>query len=554
MSNKDAERNSEHTLVLSSEYTSSGITGSNTDFTVHLKNSSHGHVTAAQLVYAQIPNFFNNVESGRNSFVINTPTRSVTITVPPGHYSEYELYQSLSSLMNSEFPDPDNEVYFSYSEASQGGRIALNVKNGQLAIGTTNTFDTTLLSQMYYEYNRTLVALPSRILPLYHRLSSSESTIYVGMWMTVKQRCALTAGFQCAAFTSPDTVNNTPVPAHKITCRIFKMVYTVDGSNYSRPSDYDRAPSSPVKATIVPHSQPFTMSLTSTGNGLYTFGDVTDLSLLSQDMFMDPGYYFIGYLPSMKVSTAYADLGIDFNVARTSVFTAPATNINTIGTDNAVLQTRWVADPDPKKQPFPGAGSTTGIKVAQVVPTAPYESPLAWHVTPPPYLYISFRMTQDTSIRTYTMTSPTAGEYGDLLTRVMGFQNNIQVPITIAATAPARTHTTVIATDRPNMAGPQTVFINSTCFGESKTISPSPAGGEMVDTNIVGIVSLGTTPYGGCTDYHPNDSLVNLHRYRHSRSLSHMDFRITDIAGHVLTLPTNQHVTMAVKLFMTKTF
>ena len=401
MSNKDAERNSEHTLVLSSEYTSSGITGSNTDFTVHLKNSSHGHVTAAQLVYAQIPNFFNNVESGRNSFVITTPTRSVTITIPPGHYSEYNLQQTLVSQMTAAFPDDEVNFSIVYDGVQGTGRIALNVKNGQLAIGTTNTFDTTLLSQMYYEYNRTLVALPSRILPLYHRSSDTgERDRYGGMWMTVKRRCALTAGFQCAAFTSPDTVNNTPVPAHKITCRIFKMVYTVDGSNYSRPSDYDRAPSSPVKATIVPHSQPFTMSLTSTGNGLYTFGDVTDLSLLSQDMFMDPGYYFIGYLPSMKVSTAYADLGIDFNVARTSVFTAPATNINTIGTDNAVLQTRWVADPDPKKQPFPGAGSTTGIKVSQVVLTAPYESPLAWHVTPPPYLYISFRMTQDTSIQT----------------------------------------------------------------------------------------------------------------------------------------------------------
>ena len=154
-------------------------------------------------------------------------------------------------------------------------------------------------------------------------------------------------------------------------------------------------------------------------------------------------------------------------------------------------------------------------------------------------------------IVTVTLTSPTSNSPGDLLTRVMGFTNG-QSATTSDSRAGGNQETR--ADNTMNMSGPQTVFVRSTCFGESKAIGPSDVAGEMIDTSIMGIVSMANVPWGEYSNHNPEDATINLHRYRHSRSLSHMDFQITDIASRVLSLPTNRHATVAVKLFMTKTF
>lgn len=317
MSDNDADNNSEHTLVLSSEHVSSGLTGSNTNFTIHLRNSSHGHVTAAQLVYAQIPNAFNNVIEGLNSFTIQDVapfygiTRTVNITIPPGRYDINDLTTTINAAVN-------------------------------------------------YAYTQQYV-------PIY----------LTGVW----------------------------------TILIAQIV--------------------------------------------------------------------------RETSLAYP---------------------NSLVTDRRLR--------------------------LEVLPSN------AWNAA----------ATATNSTAEFTITSPTAGRPNDLLTTVMGFTNGQKMTTNFSTLVSTR------ATSSINVNGPQTIFIRSTCFGEGKAIGPSVGSGEMIDTNIMGIVSLARTIWGECSTHNPEDATINLHRYRHTRSLSRIDFQLTDINGTVLSLPANQHAILAVKLFMKKNF
>ena len=573
MSNKDAERNSEHTLVLSSEYTSSGTTGSNTDFTVHLKNSSHGHVTAAQLVYTQIPNAFNNVIEGLNSFIVKESftNTSTTITIPPGRYADiYEIQSAVTTQMRKAFPPPagqsssdlDGWVKFgydtntAYTEADRRMTLTADTNKLTRVIRKLNTFQTRLLTEPWNYSTPTyttgyLVARSS---------ATPSSTSYVGLWMRVTEQVALTAAYQLR--TQFTDVGAEPLDV--ITCRIFKMVYNVPGRDPAvlPPSDIDRPPIS-TSATFTPYSEPFTMSRTRGVANIYTYSESDNLSALPSSMFMDPGYYLIGCLQGIK-NTFYSDeRAIDFNVARAmTTFPTACLPISAIGVDTSSWLTTRFTDTDYKKQPFPRAVSdptavSTGIKISEATVSTPYyyegDDNRVW--TPPRYLSTSFRLTVVDPPVIITITSPTVGQPGDLLTKTMGFTDGQSVTAKWGdQVSGGISLTSARAATRHNTLGPQTVFIRSTCFGESKSIGPSHVAGEMIDTSIMGIVSLANVPWGTYSHHNPEDATINLHRYRHSRTLSHMDFQITDVAGRVLTLPANRHATMAVKLFMTKTF
>lgn len=540
MSNKDAERNSEHTLVLSSEYTSSGTTSSNTDFTVHLKNSSHGSLLAAQMVYAQIPNCFDNVREGLNSFNIyeSSTDTTTTITVPPGRYSNNELRELLLTIFADAYPaTPDHPVSSWISMTYEAdNRFHLNVDMGGDE-DFTGTFDAELLSEPMADLLTTQSVFPQNyIRQVVLGQDGVYDNSYVGMWMTVKQRCRLVGATTAAAQINP---NPNPDPSHFLTCRIFTMVYTGPSvyPNVVPPSDYDLAQASIIR----PWSDEFTMSVTSQSNYQYRYGNFTG----TPQVIMEPGYYFIGYKQGFQNADGYGH-GIDFDVAG-AYGTSPIANvadIHELGKDDDIIQTRY-NDNDPKKQPslFPTFAGP-GVKMTEIALEPPYGF---YSNNPPRFLQVAFFMTT-TNVPggTAILSSPTAGSPDDLLTHVLGFANRQSVE-----TAP---HTIghLHARATPNTSGPQTVFIRSTCFGEAKAMGPS--NGEIVDTNIMGIVSLADVPWGSYSRHMPEDASTGLHRYRHTRNLSHVDFQITDIAGRVLSLPANRPTTLAVKLFMTKVF
>ena len=655
MSSDDTERRSEHTLVLSSANNSSR-NRSNTDFTVHLQNNNNGSLLASQLVYAQVPNFFDNVREGLNSFNIyeSTTNTNTTVTVPPGHYSNNALRDKLLQIFDGLYPATvehpvENWITMTY-EADQ--RYHLNVDMGGDE-DFAGTFDAELLSQPMEDLIFDLGIFPPGYITSIDPGLDGDN--YVGMWMTVKQKCRL-----IGAVTMAQQINPTPSPSQSIVvqCRIFKMSYgNTPGiePGVLPPSEIDV----PTYASIIPHSDEFNMLPTSESDFTYHFGTFTGPP---EQLIMEPGYYFIGYRQGFYIQDEGYGHGIDFYVAGMPDVppVGGVEDIRELGTNNDIIQTRYT-DNDPKKQPahqnlyrfefsaplpgynegltsidvglgppplatelffskrtqdmvfigdllmsasigdilniqnslnpadfqswtvtgpseeVPGDGvvipatltasnglgttgwpvgyivilrggwtpePTPGVKMTSVSLQPPYE--IISNIAPRYLQTVFFVTTMKVPGGTVILSSPTAGSPDDLLTHVLGFANRQSV------VTPPHTIGHLQANAVPNTSGPQTVFIRSTCFGESKSMSPN--SGEILDTNIIGIVSLSDVPWGTYSHHRPEDASTGLHRYRHTRNLSHIDFQITDITGRVYTLPPNQHTTMAVKLFMDKVF
>ena len=359
MSNNGAEKNSEHTLVLSSEYTSSGITGSNTDFTVHLKNSSHGSLMAAQLVYAQIPNCFDNVREGLNSFNIyeSSTDTTTTITVPPGRYTESELIDKIREVFFTLYPtSPEHVVpgwinmeFSNQNPFSTNSRFLLSVDRF-IEVVEEHTFDPVFLQEPTADMLQSPHVFPSNyISPIITAVPPVIPTglgdSYVGMWMTVKQTCTLKGAFLPAMELNPNFQGD---PNNIIKCRIFKMTYgNVPGVNPGvlPPSDFDV----PDYASLRPYTDQFTLSLTYQTQQLNFYNTVVGNENERPNVVMEPGYYFIGHIQSSNRLNNYIDWGINFNVAGYSEVDG-VTNIHTIGTDATFIQTLFV-DSDPKKQP-----------------------------------------------------------------------------------------------------------------------------------------------------------------------------------------------------------
>lgn len=654
MSSDDIERRSEHTLVLSSENNSSPHR-SNTDFTVHLQNNNNGSLLASQLVYAQVPNFFDNVREGLNSFNIYESSTDTTtaITVPPGHYSNNELRELLLTIVGDAFPaTPEHPIHGWISMTYENdNRYYLNVDMGGDE-DFAGTFDAELLSEPMED----LLTDQSDFPPGYIRkvFPVDDGDHYVGMWMTVKQKCRLIGAVTSAEQLNP---NPAPDPARAIQCRIFSMTYggiTEVTPGFLPPSEIDV----PNYASIRAHSDEFTMSVHSQSNFQYHYGDFTGPP---EQRIMEPGYYFIGYRQGYQFDEGNG-YGVDFSVAGLPdepPVPPPALDIRDLGTDNDIIQTRY-SDSDPKKQPahqnlypftyrnplqnFQGTTSLNrelgahfsateiffstqtndmrdisallmsvsigdiltlqdpvdpgnfqewtvngppeevqqpGVVIPATLTFSGGQGNAGWvdgqdvnlrggfTLEPipgvkmtavslqPPYDFVSNNAPQMLQVAFFVTTmrvqggttiisSPTAGSPDDLLTQVLGFANRQSIDTPPHTIGHLQSRATV------NDSGPQTVYVRSTCFGEAKSMGPN--NNQIADTNIIGIVSLADVPWGTYSRYKPEDASTGLHRYRHTRNLSHMDFQITDITGRVLTLPSNRHTTLAVKLFMDKVF
>jgi len=104
MTSVHPNRRKEFTLVVTSQERS--VQGTNTRFSVHLNNSSKTqNVVAAHLLHAHVPQMFDNVRAGSNTFTITMTSTvtgeatSYTITTPPAYYSLAELITAFNNAM-----------------------------------------------------------------------------------------------------------------------------------------------------------------------------------------------------------------------------------------------------------------------------------------------------------------------------------------------------------------------------------------------------------------------------------------------------------------------
>jgi len=104
MTSVHPNRRKEFTLVVTSQERSAQ--GTNTHFSVHLNNSSRTqNIVAAHLLHAHVPQMFDNVRDGSNTFTITTAstvtgeTTNYTITIPAAYYSLSELITAFNNAM-----------------------------------------------------------------------------------------------------------------------------------------------------------------------------------------------------------------------------------------------------------------------------------------------------------------------------------------------------------------------------------------------------------------------------------------------------------------------
>jgi hypothetical protein len=104
MTSVHPNRRKEFTLVVTSQERS--IQGTNTHFSVHLNNSSRTqNVVAAHLLHAHVPQMFDNVRAGNNTFTVTMASTvtgeatKYTITIPTAYYSLAELITAFNNAM-----------------------------------------------------------------------------------------------------------------------------------------------------------------------------------------------------------------------------------------------------------------------------------------------------------------------------------------------------------------------------------------------------------------------------------------------------------------------
>lgn len=142
------------------------------------------------------------------------------------------------------------------------------------------------------------------------------------------------------------------------------------------------------------------------------------------------------------------------------------------------------------------------------------------------------------------LSSPTAGQEGDLLTHVLGITDGVGPGLTDPNTGAAFG----ISSAPGNLNGPQAVLLMSTMLAEGNAIGVGDGSGTKLEHPVIDMIPMMNVPRGGFAWYQPSEVVANLLRYKHRKQLSRVDFKITDTNGRALSLPHNYHVTVVMRL------
>jgi hypothetical protein len=153
------------------------------------------------------------------------------------------------------------------------------------------------------------------------------------------------------------------------------------------------------------------------------------------------------------------------------------------------------------------------------------------------------KTTHDVGGYGFTMSTDNACAEGDLLTHVLGIYNNTAVVNDVVNQVLDWTSTLTA-----NTMGPTAVFLTSRTFAEGNAVGVGNGCAQKTDQNILDVISLAGVPRGEYTTYKPEDTVGTMIRYKHKKTVSRVDFEITDVNGRTLALPDNQHVLVVLRL------
>lgn len=237
---------------------------------------------------------------------------------------------------------------------------------------------------------------------------------------------------------------------------------------------------------------------------------------------LEPGYYYIAStLPHRDFDQPIPEGMWAISLTADTLYAQTYT-----GTEDAAVKSLYTEDTSGGQVTDPSVKIALGFLSNQTVGNVAY-----------PYLLANYQLVQE-NVPYGTIQSNTAEESYDLLTSMMGFSNNTKLPSGETITAPLPY----------NLNGPDAVLLNSQRIAEGHGVGCGAGDGAKLDQNIIDMVSLRDTPRGQYAWYQPSDTVSSLIRYRHSNDISRLDIQLTDIEGMKLTLPSNYHVSLVLRL------
>ena len=508
-------RKSESMLVLSSQEKSQTI-DTNSSFVVHLNNNDKmENVTSMHIAHIHIPNMFNNVREGLNTFTIKKligvyPTFE-TVTVPVGYYTKAELITAINTA------------------SSAAGIPFVVTETNDTATWTYTRTDLSVAGTKYRMVDLSAAAgmdTPIASDPVTNVDNSLYPAQKYGHWFTLHTPMKVVGIFHPdwgPDFTWP--FNNTEYMSlgelHKFD---YTGTSTKFGHNAYRPHQQDEI------ELVEDPSLPLTKTLLKTA-GIRRWHRIDNVldgvidglagGTNSLNWLLDPGLYTWTTQDIIQEPAAVRFMP-DISKDNTNIWN---------GVDNSFLQANYpYIDVDPWVLSDPGLELAT----SDVVSTEPI-----------PFVYSILELVlQPNAFESISISSPTAGQVGDLLTQIMGFTQNVEGAPAVPDDPPVFN----VADAQMNISGPAEVFIKSQSFAEANAIGGGDGDGVKLDQNIIDMVPLNATARGEYKWYQPKTAAMSLIRYKHKKNVSRVDIELTDINGRVLTLPSNYHLTMMLRL------
>lgn len=547
MVSRHPNRRDETLLVATSREHTGGSKTTNADFTVHLNNNSKTNgITAAHLNHVTVPNMFDNVREGLNTITVTLKggTSDIThnLTIPARHYATLDdiLTEVNTAATNAGIPLTMTSNNSDHTFWSWGGQEVppppVPDPTGPMTLIDMSNLDSI---GAFVEENDPLIIAGNGMND--HQGEMINNT-WTRLFFTVHKTVQI-SGFKLFGWGDDNPALTNP-RKHEVT--IWKFTQNPDAGYtdetlWPNATDLYAQYASGYSGSLTQFSYHTVIEESRSGNVITCSIEKVNPgggpSMVNGRIELPPGNYLVSdNIGSSKGTEIEAlDLWKDHSLWGGAYFGT--------GIRNTAITSGFHLDGGQL-----GQLTTPGFRVWDERIT---NDPLFYR-----YWCYGSPIFHDPSITTKRtmaprsqqwydvhLSSPTAGQEGDLLTHVLGIDNGVGPGLSDPNTGVAAG----ISSAPVNTNGPQTVFLCSTMLAEGNAIGVGDGTGTKLEQPVIDMIPM-NVPRGSFAWYQPNEVVANLLRYKHRKQLSRIDFRLTDTMGRTLALPHNYHVTVVLRL------
>jgi hypothetical protein len=519
-------RRDETLLVVTSREKTSEEGATNTQFAVHLNNNSKTNgITAAHLNHVTVPNMFDNVREGLNTINVtvsghpNDPDITHRLTIPAKYYATVD---EIHTAVNNAATDAG----VSLTMSTQGSDHTFWTHIGDRISREANPIDFSAKIQWVNDREN---GAPFTIAG-FHPPGVTESPV-CNMFLTVKESVTLTGGAMVSY--GPDFALTGAQIGRKCILKVIRFEQYphpdwTDESLWPNAIDLYNYNWGLVDPSAHPPGNPPTS--TRTLEEYKRENNVSYWRSISGPLVLAPGNYTTSTDFRVRFGDTDAALDLKKDAVRQS-------SLKFTGVNNNYIQTEYPDD---------GSGTMVAIPGVRIMDSSLIDLSFAGDLSTLiqlVYVVPQWQSTTDHGFTNIHISSPTAGEEGDLLTGVLGIQSGVGPGLTDPNTGAAAG----VGHSPHNLNGPSAVLLCSIMLADGNAIGVGDGSGTKLEHPVIDLIPM-NVPRGSFAWYQPNEVASNLLRYKHRKQLSRVDFRITDTHGRPLHLPANYHVTLVMRL------